>query len=71
MQRARHLSWIKERAQLGRTGIESKHWDPERDWQWLASDLWATGRLQAGIGETGEARALLENAARPLEETWT
>ena len=62
VQRARHHSWIVERAQLGRARIESNHWDPERDWQWLATDYWETGRLQARIGETGEARSLLERA---------
>jgi len=62
VQQARHLSWLKERAQSRRTRIESNHWDPERDWQSLAADYSVLGCLQALIGDISEARSLLQQA---------
>lgn len=62
VQRARNRSWLLEPGQEERTRIESNHWDPETEWQMLATDLWSLGRLHARIGEHGEAKALLDRA---------
>ena len=62
VQQARHLSWLRERAQARRTRIESNRWDPERDWQSLAADYSVLGCLQQLIGDISEARSLLQQA---------
>jgi hypothetical protein len=61
-QKARNRTWLLEPGRRQRTRIESNHWDPVIHWQFLATDLWALGRLHARIGEGVEAKALLERA---------
>jgi len=61
-QKARNRTWLLEPGRPKRTRIESNHWDPERDWRFLATDLWMLGRLHARIGERAEAKALLKRA---------
>jgi len=61
-QRARNRSWLLEPGEPQRSRIESHHWDPSIDWQFLATDLWTLGRLHAEIHELAKARALLERA---------
>jgi hypothetical protein len=62
VQVARNREWLLSPGMPARTRIESNHWNPESDWQFLATDLWVLGQLHAKIGETAEARSLLEGA---------
>jgi len=71
VQVARNREWLLSPGTPARTRIESNNWDPESDWQFLATDLWVLGRLHANIGETAEARSLLEGGPRDLEEART
>jgi hypothetical protein len=61
-QRDRNRSWLLEPGEPAKTRIESNYWDPERDWQYLATDVWTLGRLHVGIGEITEAKTNLERA---------
>jgi hypothetical protein len=61
-QRDRNRSWLLEPGEPAKTRIESNYWNPEKDWQYLATDVWNLGRLHAGIGEVAEAETLLERA---------
>jgi hypothetical protein len=61
-QRDRNRIWLLEPGQLARTRIESNYWDPERDWQFLATDVWSLGQLHAGIGDVAQAKMMLERA---------
>jgi hypothetical protein len=62
VQGVRNREWRVEPGRSQRARIEFNYWNPESDWQHLATDLWFLGRLHAEIGETGEAKALLERA---------
>jgi hypothetical protein len=62
VQMARNREWLLSPGKPARTRIESNCWNPESDWQFLATDLWVLGRLHAKIGEPAEARSLLERA---------
>lgn len=62
VQQRRNRSWILEPGERQRNRIESKFWDPNKDWQLLATDLWVLGRLHFEIGEAMEASTLLDQA---------
>ena len=62
VQIARNREWLLLPGAPERRRIESNHWNPETDWQFLATDLWVLGRLHAEIGEPAEAMLLLERA---------
>ena len=62
VQRTRNRCFLLEPGEAARTRLESNHWDPESDWQMLATDVWTLARLHASIGEGDEARALLNRA---------
>ena len=49
-------------AEEARHRVESNRWDPERDWQMLATDCWQVGRLVVQFGELEDARVFLERA---------
>ena len=53
---------IVERARSARVRINTGRWDPEPDWQLLATDHWALGRYSIELGELQPAKSALENA---------
>ena len=61
-QLARNRAWHLEAGQPQRDRIDSKHWDPESEWQQLATDLWLLARVHAGVGDIPEAKQLMERA---------
>ncbi len=61
-QHARHRFWIAERALSARVRIETGRWDPEPDWQLLATDHWALGRYSIELGELPPAKSAVESA---------
>lgn len=61
-QTVRHQNWLREGAQLAKDRVESNRWDPEQDWQMLATDCWLAAGRHVQIEEIGEAKALLERA---------
>jgi hypothetical protein len=63
-QKERNRAWLLEPGAQARARIESDYWNPLEHWQHLATDLWELGRLHAAIGETQQAKALLERALK-------
>lgn len=62
IQRERNLAWFSERGLAAKARIESKRWNPDSDWQMLATDWRTAGRMHAELGDVGEARFHFEHA---------
>jgi hypothetical protein len=62
VQAARNRSWALERCQDAQARIESNRWDPNSDWQSLATDHWTVGRICAAVGQRTEATNHLSRA---------
>jgi len=60
-QRDRNREWLLSGGAPARARIKPGYY-AETDWQFLATDFWTLGLLHASIGETSEARSLLEQA---------
>lgn len=62
VQHERHRKWVEERAQGARNRIDAGRWNPEIDWQSLATESSSFGRYSVGLGDLVSAKAALENA---------
>lgn len=62
MQVKRNHDLYLEAGQQERNRIDSNYWDPEVQWQHLATDLWVLGRIHARVEDVEEARTLMQRA---------
>jgi hypothetical protein len=67
-QRNQNLNWFTERSLAAKARIESKHWNPETDWQMLATDFWTVALYYKAMKDVDEARVQFQHA-RHLWET--